>query len=114
MAARGRYAPRDSVKLSFVLVPHPRSRLPELPAGANRLSAPRALKLARVAAHVERTLSQAGVALDADDEEGAIVLFCGEKQLPADMSLLTALVFLWKQGGDMMLTYAERKGGRLH
>ena len=52
------------------------------------------------------------MALDARADEGAIVLFCGEKPLPPDMSLLTALVFHWKQGGDMMLSYADRRRGK--
>ena len=38
-------------------------------------------------------------------------LHCGDKTLPYDMSLLTARQFLWKQGGDMMLTYSEAKAG---
>lgn len=117
--AHAQYAPRDSVKLSFLLVPHERSRLPELPAGANRLSAPRALKLSRVAAHVARTLSQDGLSLgsaeavaEGEAHEAAIVLYCGDKPLPPTMSLLTARQFLWRQGGDMVLTFAERLCGQ--
>ena len=85
------------------------SRLPELPEGANRLSAPRALKMSRVAAHVERTLHQQGVDIGSSSGEGGggVRLYCGEKPLPPEMSLLTSRTFLWKQGGDMMLTYVR-------
>ena len=99
----GQFTIRDTPKLSFLLVPHEKSSLPELPAGASRLSAPRALKASRIAAHVERTLSQAGVDLVAAGR--SIRLCCGETPLSPDTSLLTARLFYWKQGGDMMLSY---------
>ena len=105
----GQYTPRDSLKLSFLLVPQDGSRLPQLPAGANRLSAPRALKASRVALHVERSLRQAGVNVGGDGESSEssyITLHCGDKALPAGMSLLTARQFLWKQGGDMVLSFS--------
>ena len=38
---------------------------------------------------------------------GGIQLLCGEKPLPYEYSLLTARVFVWRQGGDMALLYAE-------
>ena len=41
----GQFAPREPLKLSFVLEPHAACRLPELPPSARRLSAPRALKV---------------------------------------------------------------------
>ena len=94
---------------SLYLSPQEGSRLPELPEGANRLSAPRALKMSRVAAHVERTLHQQGVDIGSSSGEGGggVRLYCGEKPLPPEMSLLTSRTFLWKQGGDMMLTYVR-------
>ena len=94
---------------SLCLSPQEGSRLPELPEGANRLSAPRALKMSRVAAHVERTLHQQGVDIGSSSGEGGggVRLYCGEKPLPPEMSLLTSRTFLWKQGGDMMLTYVR-------
>ncbi len=69
--------------------------MPEMPPSTERLTAPRALKLSRVTAHVERTL---GV--------GGITLHCGDKALPPGMALLTVRQCLWKQGGDMVLTYS--------
>ena len=144
--AHGQYASRDSLKLSFLLMPHERSRLPELPHGANRLSAPRALKVCdllslrkrsphlfslrshasrylfkagRVAAHVERTLVEAGanliglgVGVPCSEGGGGacgVQLYCGEKALPAEMSLLTARHFYWRQAGDMLLAYCAKR-----
>lgn len=87
----GQYAPRDSLKLPFVLAPHPSCALPELPANATRLTAPRALKARKVVAHVERALG------GGEEDEGALELWCGEKRVPAEMSLMTCRQFLWKQ-----------------
>ena len=65
--------------------------------------------MSRVAAHVERTLHQQGVDIGSSSGEGGggVRLYCGEKPLPPEMSLLTSRTFLWKQGGDMMLTYVR-------
>ena len=98
----GSFTPKESLKLTFYLEPHQRSRLPELPPGANRLSAPRALKAARIAAHVQRSLNLTQP-LPAD----SIVLYCADKPLPPQMSLLTARQYVWRQGGDMLITYRE-------
>ena len=81
---QGQYSSRDSVKLSFLLAPHEKSHLPELPPGANRLSAPRALKVSRVAAHVERTLAQGG-SWQSDEGREPIQLFCGDRPLLPDV-----------------------------
>ena len=63
-----------------------------------------ALKVNRIAAHVDRALTNGG----APRPRGyGIALYCGDKPLPAEMNLLTVRQFLWKQGGDMLLTYGE-------
>lgn len=104
---------RDSSKLSFLLLPHENSGLAKMPAGANRLSAPRALKASRLAAHVERTLRHGGATLGPGELQATIQLFCGGKPLTRDVSLLSVRTFCWRQGGDMVLTYAESQGARL-
>jgi hypothetical protein len=99
----GQFTPKASPKLSFALAPHESSRLPQLSASACRLSAPRALKLGRIAAHVERSLA-------AEDEmQVRVSLRCSGKPLPSSMSILTARTHLWKQGGEMVLTYEEEE-----
>ena len=76
------------------------------PSAALRAAAAQALKINRVAAHVDRALTSAGLTRG---EDSSIVLYCGEKMLPPDMNLLTVRVFYWKQGGDMVFTYAEAR-----
>lgn len=89
---------RDSSKLSFLLLPHENSGLAKMPAGANRLSAPRALKASRLAAHVERTLRHGGATLGPGELQATIQLFCGGKPLTRDVSLLSVRTFCWRQG----------------
>ena len=96
----GQYTSREPLKVSFILVPHQSSRLPELPPASSRLSAPKALKSAKVAQYVNEKL---GV-----DESNGVYLFCGDAAVKSHMSLGTIRVFHWRQGGDMVLAYAEK------
>lgn len=131
----GEFQP-DDLKLAFLLAPHPGSRLPELPPAQTRLSAPKALKVSRIAAHVERSLNltppappppakkstrggdaRGGNPTGGGGDGGAgggskgggacsVDLYCGDTRLPDGMSLLSTRTFVWKQGGTMLLTYA--------
>ena len=104
----GTFHTPDNLKLTFCLEPHSRSKLPPLPPSASRLSAPRALKVSRIANHVARSLDLPAPppgAAAAAEQPPAILLYCCDKPLPLEMSLLTARQYVWKQGGEMCLTY---------
>ena len=102
----GRYEPRESLKISFVLEPHPSDacsrggKLPELRSSECRLSAPRALKLAKVLQYVDEKLGRGAY-------PNGFELSCADNVLRPDMSLGTARAFFWKQGGDMLVHYRE-------
>jgi predicted amidohydrolase len=64
------------------------------------LSAPRALKLAKVLQYVDEKLGRAA-------HPNGFELSCADNVLRPDMSLGTARAFFWKQGGDMLVHYRE-------
>ena len=98
---RGQYVAREPLKVSFILAPHSSSRLPELPPASSRLTAPKALKCAKVVQYINEKLGM-------DESDDGVCLFCGDAPVKLHMNLGTIRIFHWRQGGDMVLAYAER------
>uniref|UniRef100_A0A7S0J239 Uncharacterized protein n=1 Tax=Calcidiscus leptoporus TaxID=127549 RepID=A0A7S0J239_9EUKA len=99
----GHYAPRESLKLSFFLAPHPQEDLPQLPPGSNKLSAAKVLKLHKVIAYVEERLN-------VDQKLLPLRLVCNDKPLPPEMTLASVRTFVWKNGGeDMLIHYLAKQ-----
>ncbi|KAH6574117.1 hypothetical protein BASA62_002601 [Batrachochytrium salamandrivorans] len=105
----------EPAKISFLLSPHPNSKLPEMPAGNNRLTANRMLRVKKVMGYVSEklgieiepvwqdtlnqgTLSESAIRLD---------IYCNDKVIPPRTSLATIKHHVWKLGGDIPLMYKE-------
>jgi WD repeat-containing protein 48 len=98
----GHFTPKETLKLAFYLAPS--DALPELPPGANKLSAAKVLRVSKVAHYVVSKLPMPEG--ETPLSEDSLELLCNEKPLPADMSLATVRAFFWKNGNeDMAISY---------
>ena len=84
------WAPKEPLKLSFFLAPHPSDDLPALAAGSNKLSAPKVLRMHKVAAYVANRLPNVD---DPAALEQRLELLCNDKPLPMGMSLASVRAF---------------------
>uniref|UniRef100_A0A7S4ESR5 WD repeat-containing protein 48 homolog n=1 Tax=Chrysotila carterae TaxID=13221 RepID=A0A7S4ESR5_CHRCT len=98
----GHFTPKESLKLSFFLAPHPDDNLPPLPPNASKLSAAKVLKLVKVLAYVEERLQMNG-------KGTPLQLVCNDKALPPEMTLATVRAFVWKTGEEMLLHYRRSR-----
>ena len=91
----GQFSPKEAMKLSFLLAPHPSDSMPALAAGSNKLCAPKVLRMQKVAAYIAHRLPNVD---DPAALEQSLELLCNDKPLPMDMSLASVRTFVWKNG----------------
>jgi WD repeat-containing protein 48 len=89
------WTPKEPLKLSFFLAPHPSDDLPALAAGSNKLSAPKVLRMHKVAAYVANRLPNVD---DPAALEQRLELLCNDKPLPMGMSLASVRAFVCTHG----------------
>jgi len=104
------WTPKEALKLSFFLAPHPTDDLPHLAAGSNKLSAPKVLRMHKVASYVANRLPNVD---DPAALEERLELLCNNKLLPMGMSLASVRAFVWKNGAEDVLVHYRRAGESL-
>ncbi|OAJ44557.1 hypothetical protein BDV3_002264 [Batrachochytrium dendrobatidis] len=105
----------DPPKISFVLQPHPESKLSEMPPGNGRLTANRMLRIKKVMEYVAEKLQiQIQPVWKANwTSEGIspppikLEIYCNDVLISSRMSLATVKYHIWKSGGDVLLVYKE-------
>ncbi|KAK9722920.1 hypothetical protein K7432_002305 [Basidiobolus ranarum] len=113
---KGKIPPKEPVKLSFVLKPHENSGLSELPNGNSRLIANRMLRVRKLLTYIvekleldQPTTHSYGYEQQGSDPhikpERWIELCCHDQVLPPTITLATIRAFIWKLGGDVLITY---------
>ncbi|ORX90173.1 hypothetical protein K493DRAFT_410036 [Basidiobolus meristosporus CBS 931.73] len=117
---KGRIPVKEPVKLSFVLKPHENSGLSELPNGNSRLIANRMLRVRKLLSYIVEKLeldqpatSPYGKAYGSSSNgvdstikpEQWIELCCHDQVLPPTITLATIRAFIWRLGGDVLITY---------
>jgi WD repeat-containing protein 48 len=104
----GKTQAREVPKIGFTLFPVDGSRLPEL--STVNLSAPRVLRVRKVATYVAKELNQiiGEDALQEDIQADDLDIICHGKPLPPTMSLATARQFKWRSPDDLQLTFRLR------
>ena len=93
------WTPKEPLKLSFFLAPHPSDDLPALAAGSNKLSAPKVLRMHKVAAYVANRLPNVD---DPAALEQRLELLCNDKPLPMGMSLASVRAFVCSHGAYLL------------
>ncbi|CAG8786793.1 3233_t:CDS:2, partial [Cetraspora pellucida] len=116
---------KESVKIGFTLKPHEGSELEDLPNGNSRLTANRMLRARKILSYIvekleldqpepgknvgEKSLTDT---LEKDEKtknslkpEMWLELVCSDQILPPTMTLATIKSHIWKQNGDLVMTY---------
>lgn len=107
---------KDPAKLSFVLLKHPNSSLPDIPTESNRLTANRMLRVKKVLQFLSEKL---GVLLDpnccgekkvdSDGKRWHVKLYCNGKLINYRMTLASIKYVICKGGSsDLIFYYLEQ------
>ncbi|CAG8524535.1 13840_t:CDS:10 [Dentiscutata erythropus] len=122
---KNKIALKDSVKIGFILKPHEGSQLEDLPNGNSRLTANRMLRARKILSYIVEKLELdqpegekdeviAEKTLIEKDEEKTkssikpemwLELVCLDQTLPPTMTLAAIKSHIWKQNGDLVMTY---------
>ncbi|RIB12846.1 hypothetical protein C2G38_2041481 [Gigaspora rosea] len=123
---KNKIALKESVKIGFILKPHEGSELEELPNGNSRLTANRMLRARKILSYIVEKLeldSPGGgerdeivtekTLIEKDEEKSKnsikpemwLELVCLDQILPPTMTLATIKSHIWKQNGDLVMTY---------
>eukprot|EP00897_Mesotaenium_endlicherianum_P003029 jgi/Mesen1/2754/ME000017S02121 len=97
---------QNPAKCSFFLEPAAESGLQPLAQG--KLSAPRILRIHKVASYVTERLSSPDASPSDPPQAGAggsIEIICNDEVLSPDMSLATVKAYIWKKSDDLALSY---------
>lgn len=111
---RNEIPPKETAKVSFILTPHPDSKLPGIASadGNARLNANRMLRAKKVLGYVVERIEappDPNNPLPGDDlrPEEYLELTCQGQIVPPNMTLATLRVHMWRTGGDVVLHYKE-------
>ena len=108
-------AKETSTKISFQLLPHPKSKLPEMPVGQNRLTANRMLRVKKV---IQFVADKIGVSVDpaclsvqaSTSEDSSLTrleIYFHDRIVSPRCTLATLKNIYWKSGNDVPLHYKE-------
>ncbi|ORZ23544.1 WD40-repeat-containing domain protein [Absidia repens] len=100
---------KEIVKLTFILKPHPRTLLTELPGGSNnRLLANRVLRIRKLLHYVAEKIDQTPrPPPDVNDLE----ILCNDTVLTPTMTLASVKQHIMKSSGDVILSYRYKTEG---
>lgn len=111
---RNEIPPKETAKVSFILTPHPDSKLPGIASadGNARLNANRMLRAKKVLGYVAERIEappDPNNPLPGDElrPEEYMELTCQGQLVPPNMTLATLRVHMWRTGGDVVLNYKE-------
>ncbi|CAO3616929.1 unnamed protein product [Cunninghamella blakesleeana] len=98
---------KEIVKLTFVLKPYEKTKLPELPGGPNnRLLANRVLRIRKLLQYVVEKIE-----INPPPKLEDIELLCGDTKLNPTMTLASVKQSILKTSGDVILSYKYKNEG---
>lgn len=101
---KGYFVPKDTTKLTFVLISEKEKEIPSLPQNGRRLSAFRILRVKKIIQFIVTKLK-----LDDPNPEANIEIICNDQVLPLSMDLGTVKMCIWKNNSELQLVYRKKK-----